>query len=82
MPSFINRAPAATLVTDPDRWLGNSLTLPLVDGSPAAFSSVPEIVAVFSRAIEKSTPVCSCDSAIRTNCASLAFGVPGKYERV
>jgi hypothetical protein len=33
------------------------LTLPIVDGSLAAFSNVPEIVAVRARGRAKSTPV-------------------------
>ncbi len=81
LPSGISRAPTDTFVTA-DRWLGSSLTLPAVDGSPAAFNSVPEMRAVRARAIEKSIPAASCDSASPANCASLAVGVPGKYVRV
>ena len=74
--------PAVIAVTAPERWLGRSLTAPLVDSSPAALSSVPEIVAVLARDSEKSMPGISIESPMLTNCASPAIGVPGWYERV
>jgi len=67
VPLGISRAPTETLVTAADRWLGSSLTLPVLDGSPAAFNSVPEMRAVRARASEKSIPAVSCDSARAAN---------------
>ena len=71
------RAPIDTLVAVGEYWLVNNCKRPPVVGAPAALSNVPDTDAVRVRDIEKSAPVICCETPTDTNCASLAFGVPG-----